>query len=282
MPSFATYIGSIPRSSAAPATGGLHRHRRLAHEHRDARGARQLVEHRGHAAARRVAHAAQRRARPPRAARRRRATAAACRTRSSASSSNSPRASMIAVPCSPIGPETRIRSPGRSAAGESSARGSTGRGRSCRRTSSRRGRARRPWCRRPRLDAGRLGGARDRLDLGAQLVGRQALLEDSERLSASGRAPATARSLTVPLTASSPIEPPGKRIGLTTKLSVVSASRAPSTVTRRRRRARPSARAEGRHEQALDQRLRRLAAGAVGHRDALVAELRPLARARSR
>ena len=52
----------------------------------------------------------------------------------------------------------------------------------------------------------------------------------SESVSASGRAPPTARSLTVPLTASSPIEPPGKRIGLTTKLSVVTA--------RGRRRAR--------------------------------------------
>ena len=40
-------------------------------------------------------------------------------------------------------------------------------------------------------------------------------------VSASGRAPATARSLTVPLTASSPIEPPGKRSGLTTNESVV-------------------------------------------------------------
>jgi hypothetical protein len=48
-----------------------------------------------------------------------------------------------------------------------------------------------------------------------------------DRLSASGRAPATARSLTVPLTASSPIDPPGKRIGLTTKLSVVSATAMP-------------------------------------------------------
>ncbi len=46
---------------------------------------------------------------------------------------------------------------------------------------------------------------------------------------ASGRAPDTARSLTVPLTASSPIEPPGNRIGRTTKASVVSASRAPPT-----------------------------------------------------
>ena len=43
----------------------------------------------------------------------------------------------------------------------------------------------------------------------------------SDRLSASGRAPDTARSFTVPFTASSPIEPPGNRIGLTTNESVV-------------------------------------------------------------
>ena len=44
---------------------------------------------------------------------------------------------------------------------------------------------------------------------------------------ASGLAPDTARSLTVPLMASSPIEPPGKRSGFTTKLSVVIAIRTP-------------------------------------------------------
>ena len=38
----------------------------------------------------------------------------------------------------------------------------------------------------------------------------------------------------MPLTASSPIEPPGNRIGRTTKASVVSASRAPPTVQQRR------------------------------------------------
>ena len=38
----------------------------------------------------------------------------------------------------------------------------------------------------------------------------------SDSVSASGLAPDTARSLTVPLTASSPIDPPGKRNGLTT------------------------------------------------------------------
>ena len=46
--------------------------------------------------------------------------------------------------------------------------------------------------------------------------------------SASARAPDTARSLTVPLTASSPMDPPGKLSGLTTKLSAVMAMRAPS------------------------------------------------------
>ena len=44
----------------------------------------------------------------------------------------------------------------------------------------------------------------------------------------SGLAPAIARSLTVPQTASVPISPPGKKSGLTTKLSVVKASRAPA------------------------------------------------------
>ena len=42
----------------------------------------------------------------------------------SASSSNSPRASMIAVPCSPIEPDSRTLSPGRRPCGESRARGS--------------------------------------------------------------------------------------------------------------------------------------------------------------
>ena len=44
-------------------------------------------------------------------------------------------------------------------------------------------------------------------------------------VSAAGRAPATSRSLTVPHTASSPMSPPGKNIGSTTKASVVMASR---------------------------------------------------------
>src|SRR5215207_474833 len=43
--------------------------------------------------------------------------------------------------------------------------------------------------------------------------------------SATGRAPAIARSLTVPFTASSPMSPPGKKRGRTTNESVVNASR---------------------------------------------------------
>ena len=49
--------------------------------------------------------------------------------------------------------------------------------------------------------------------------------------SASGVAPDIARSLTVPLTARSPIDPPGKNIGLTTYESVEKASRTPPTST---------------------------------------------------
>ena len=105
--------GSPPR----PATAGLHRHVALAHDHRHARRARQLVEHRGDAAARRVAHAAQRRAGGLEQRVDRRPQRARVGLDRRASSSNSPRASMIAVPCSPIVPETRIRSPGRERAG---------------------------------------------------------------------------------------------------------------------------------------------------------------------
>ena len=177
------------------------------------------------------------------------------------------------MPWFPSGPETRMRSPGRRPAGDSDARGSIAPdpGRAAR-TSGRRGRARRPWCRRRR--SRRRPPRRPRRSRSTSARRTSASRPSSrisERLSASGRAPAIARSLTVPLTASSPIEPPGKRSGLTTKLSVVSARSAPT------RPASPSSvDAEGGREQALDQRLRRLAAGAVRHRDPLVLEPRAL------
>ena len=113
------------------------------------------------------------------------------------------------------------------------ARVDVGRARSCRRTSRRRGRARPPWCRRRRSRTPAAAGRRARSPR-PRRAGRRRRgppRAPATSVSASGRAPATARSLTVPLTASSPIEPPGKRIGLTTKLSVVSASPAPSIAT---------------------------------------------------
>ena len=120
--------------------------------------------------------------RPPPAARPRPATASACRTRSSASSSNSPRASMIAVPCSPIVPDSRMRSPGRIASAARRARGS--------RCADAGG-----------ADVHAVGGAAlddlgvaghdldpaasaargDRLDLGLQVVRGEALLEDQRQ-----------------------------------------------------------------------------------------------------
>ena len=47
----------------------------------------------------------------------------------------------------------------------------------------------------------------------------------------SGSAPHIARSLTVPCTASEPMSPPGKKAGVTTKVSVVKARRSLPTVT---------------------------------------------------
>ena len=81
-PSFATYMGSMPRISAAPRTAGADRHVALAHDHRHARRPRQLVQHRRDAARgwRRAGSAA--RARRPPASRRPSARASACPTRS--------------------------------------------------------------------------------------------------------------------------------------------------------------------------------------------------------
>ena len=190
----------------------------------------------------------------------------------SASSSNSPRASMIAVPCSPIEPDSRIRSPGRSAARAEAARAGPG----CPTPVV----ARYIWSAWPRSTT---LVSPDTISTPAAVAAR-AIASTSARstsasrpssriiasVSASGRAPAIARSLTVPLTASSPIEPPGKRSGLTTNESVV------TTMSPAARAVRELGHPEGGREQALDQRLRRLAAGPVGHRDRGVLEARPL------
>ena len=75
-----------------------------------------------------------------------------------------------------------------------------------------------------------------------------------------------ARSLTVPLTARWPIDPPGKNSGRTTNVSVENASRAPpSSNTAESLCPAPGCVAEGRHEQVLDQLGRHLTAAAVAH-----------------
>ena len=227
----ATYIGSIPRISAAPATAGCTGTlpSRTTMATLDARASSLSTD-----------------ATPPRVAsrRHRRDGPAASSSASTAghservsdsidaSRSNSPRESMIAVPWSPIDPDSRMRSPGRRPAGDRFARGST-----------------RPmpvvqtyiasaWPRSTTLvspatistpaasAAVAIASTSARSSSAARPSSRI-----SESVSASGRAPAIARSLTVPLTASSPIEPPGNRIGLTTKLSVVIARSVSSTVT---------------------------------------------------
>ena len=83
-----------------------------------------------------------------------------------------------------------------------------------------------------------------------------------------GSAPETARSLTVPLTASSPIDPPGKNSGCTTKESVLIArARAGGVEHRRIAQIFKRGIAEGGKKQMLDQLVAELAAAAVAHHD---------------
>ena len=90
---------------------------------------------------------------------------------------------------------------------------------------------------------------------------------------ASAFAPETARSFTVPFTASSPIDPPGKRSGFTTKLSVVIAMRVPLIVEMGRiaQRFRDAAKKQRRKEP-FHQPAAGLAAGPVRHLDLRIAE----------
>ena len=124
---------------------------------------------------------------------------------------------MIAVPWSPTRPDTSTRSPGLRPAGESAARSSS---------------LPTPvvhtyiWSAWPRsttlvspatisTPAASAAAAMASTSARRSSAGRPSS-RISDRLSASGRAPATARSFTVPFTARSPIDPPGKRMGLTT------------------------------------------------------------------
>ncbi len=185
---------------------------------------------------------------------------------------------MIAVPCAPIGPETSTRSPGSSAAGESEARSSrwptpdvlmyiaSAAPRSTTFVSP-------VITATPASEAARAIASTSARSSSASRPSSRT----SATLIASGLAPAIARSFTVPFTASSPIEPPGKRIGLTTKVSVVRETAVPAIVDRARvGELVEGLGGEGGGEQALDQRLGRLAAGAVGHRHLVVLEPRAL------
>src|SRR3954453_3354391 len=123
LPSLATYMGSMPRIPAAPATAASTgtAPSRTSIATPDARASSLSTD-----------------ATPPRVASRRQCTADPADSSNAsttghrdrvadaigASSSNSPRASMIAVPWSPTGPDSRIRSPGARPAGGSGARSS--------------------------------------------------------------------------------------------------------------------------------------------------------------
>ena len=116
-------------------------------------------------------------------------------------------------------------------------------------------------------DTGFFRGVRHRANFRFQNIGGQVPLQErSVTTIASARAPDTARSFTVPLMASSPMEPPGKRSGLTTKLSVVIAIlRAVDLNVRgitQRSRTRTK---EKRRKQSFDESSAGLAAGAVRH-----------------
>ena len=90
---------------------------------------------------------------------------------------------------------------------------------------------------------------------------------------ASALAPETARSFTVPFTASSPMEPPGKLSGLTTKLSVVIATFVPSMSTCAASPSGPGAHAKKQgSKKAFDQLAAGFASGSVRHLDLRIAE----------
>ena len=90
-----------------------------------------------------------------------------------------------------------------------------------------------------------------------------------------GFAPLMARSLTVPLIASRPISPPGKKIGVTTKASVVKAIRDPlSCNTAWSSSSRQVIVSKSRQKDFLDQIAGELAAAAVPEDDLFMIENR--------
>ena len=125
--------------------------------------------------------------------------------------------------------------------------------------------------------AGRSAAARDRLDLGAQDVGRQALLEDQRQ--AERQRPRAGDGEVVDGAVDRQLA--DRAAGEADRLDHEAVGRQRQVDAADRERAGVGERGERRRgeggdEQALDQRLRRLAAGAVGHRDVLVLEPRAL------
>ena len=127
------------------------------------------------------------------------------------------------------------------------------------------------------LDAGRGGGRGDRLDLGPQVVGREPLLEHhrngERKRPGAGHRQVVHRAVHGQLSdgaAGKADRLDDEAVGRERELHP--RDRHGAGVGKRPQRGRPV----GRHEQALDQRLSCLAAGAVGHRDPGVAELRRL------
>ena len=279
-------VGDVHRIDPEQLSGardrGCDRHVAPRARARRRRAARQLVERGGDAAAGGVAHAVQIGARGLRAARRRPATASACPSGSAASQLEfaAREHDRHAVFADRAGDEHAVAGPQTAGATARAARVD----RSptpvvqtympsawpCSTTlvspaidlARRPSRAARATASTPRAAARRPGPPRARARASARAAGR----------------PTTARSLTVPLTASSPIEPPGKRSGVTTKLSVVTASAAsPSVSVAGVGRASPAARCRsaGRSRPSISA-CDGLAARAVRHRDLLVAQPRAL------
>ena len=132
------------------------------------------------------------------------------------------------MPCAPIGPESKTLSPGRIEAGSSLARSSVA-----------------PIpnvetyipsaapCSTTFVSPPTIGTPAFRAAIAIASISLSSVLEGSpaSRMSvaikATGRAADTARSFSVPFTASSPIEPPGKRSGFTTNPSALVAIRVP-------------------------------------------------------
>ena len=197
----------------------------------------------------------------------------------SASRPSSPRASMIAVPCSPIVRETSTRSPGSSAAGESRAREST-------QPDPGRGHVHAVGV--PALDHLRVAG--DDLDPGGRARSRRSprprpaarsasrpSSSTSARLIASGGRPGRAEVVDGPVDRQLADRAAGEaqrldHVGVGGQREAGPVRRHPPRVGELVERLG----CERRRQQPLDQRLGRLAAGPVRHRDPLVLEPRAL------